>query len=184
MSLPYDIEERVEDAFVQYLSLALSQVTALKVFPAFSTDVLQYPCVVVHAHDSAKIVPDGAASTSRRISVDIAILTEAANQLDDVGRVVVTARQRNANARGPVIQALSISDTDPGPADLAALVQADAGDMPTGLAAYLVYQKVPGVWIKFAQVREINRSVEPDKRCLVTTVSAVVVAQPVEIGGY
>ena len=184
MSLPYDIEERVEDSFVQYLTLALAQSTALKVYAAFTTDVIQYPAVVVHAHSTEKIVPTGAASVSRKIMLDIAVMTEAANLIDATGEVVTSARQLNANARGPVIQALSIDDTDAGPADLAAVVQADAGDMPSGLAAYLVYQKVAGVWCKWAQVQGVERSMEPDRKCLVSTINVAVIAQPVEIGGY
>lgn len=184
MSVPYDIEERLEDSFVAYLLSAVSQTTQMAIFPAFSTEIIQYPCAVIKANHGLKLDPNGAWSTSRRMEVEIAVITEAANQIDGTGKVVTTARQLNRNARNAIMTALAIEDTDAGPSDLSTVVQADATDMPKGLAAYLVYQKIEGIWIKLAQVQDVDRSVESDKRCLISMISVAVIAQPVQIGGY
>ena len=182
MTVSYDIEEKVEDAFVQYLSNTVGESADISIVPAFSTDVIMYPCAVIRAARSEKIDAKGAWNSSRHLAVEIAVLTEAANTVDGLGKVVTTARQRNSDARAAVMNALSISDTATGPAGLADLCDAD--DLPQGLAAHLSWQQIPGVWIKYAQVGPIERTVEPDKKCLVSVISVAVIAQAVQVGGY
>jgi hypothetical protein len=184
LELPFDMEERVEDAFVAYIQSAVSQTTNMKVYAAYTTDAIQYPCVTVNAMEADNITPDADWNVSKLLDVKIAVMTEAKAEVDGLAKVINTPRQLNANARAAVLKALSIASTDTGPSDIASIVQAQPEDMPKGLAAYLVYQKIPGVWIKLARLGRRVRDFEVEKNCLVTEISVAVIAQPVQIGGY
>jgi len=185
MTIPYDREERVEDAFVSYLTAAVTPSVPMKIYPAYDTGAIQFPCAVVRAGHTQKVGDEkGAWSTAFAVTVEIAILVEAVKVVNEQAVALSGVRDQNRNCRNAVLTALAIEDTDAGPADLATVVQADSGDMPKGLAAYLVYQKIDGIWIKCAQMRDADRDVEPEKRCLKTIVQVAVIAQPVQLGGY
>lgn len=179
MSFLYDIEERIEDAFVGYLSGVVGQSTNMQILPAFSTNVIKYPSCVVSCNEQTELTGSAQWSIPRKCGVNIAVLTEAKNILDTIGNVVFTARQANIVARSAVITALSIDPSDAGPAGLASLC--DAIDAPKGLAAYLSFQQVPGIWIKNALLRSVTRSVDADRHCLVSEINVSVIAQAVEL---
>lgn len=179
--LRWDLEERLEDAVVQYLNTSALQSTSIKVFPAFSTAIIEYPCAVVHCGRSQKLVESGEFTVHRQLDVEVAVMTEASNQMDALGLVTLTARQRNADARNAVINALGVMDDNP-PPGISSLCSPE--DVPVGLAAWLDIQKIDGIWVSHAHIGEITRSLDTDKKCLVSTISIGVIAQPVKIGGY
>jgi len=184
MSLRYDIEECVEDSFVKYLTSIVSQSVKMKVYPAYDSSVIQYPSAVVMAGKAKKIVEDGAWSTSRALDVDIAVIVEAVKIVNDQAQVITGVREQNRDCRNAILTALAIEDTDAGPSDFTSVCQCDSSDQPKGLAAYLTYQRVDGIWIKYAQMQDAERDVEEEKKCLKTIIRVAVIAQPVQIGGY
>lgn len=180
-SLRWDLEERLEDAFVSYLNTSALQSTSIKCFPAFSTSIIEYPCAVVHCGHSEKLSETTEFTVYRRLDVDVAVMTEATSQMDDQGKVLLTARQRNTEARNAVISALGVSDGNP-PPGIADICETE--DTPLGLAAWLDIQKIDGLWVTHAHIGAINRTVDNEHKCLISTISVGVIAQPVQIGGY
>jgi len=89
------------------------------------------------------------------MEVAIAVMTEAVPILSSTGATVKTSRDRNADARNDVLQALMVDG-------LCALVQ--------GYATDVLFSEM--------DVSGTSRSVEPELRKLVTTITLDVIAQP------
>ena len=179
--IPYDLEERTEDAFAAYLKAKCSG--ELNVYPGFSAEALKVPAVTVQAMDSDQVGGGfGVFAKPRQLNVEIVIRTEAADLLDGVGVRTMTARERNSIVRGDVMAALSVADDATAPAGLSDLCEPE--DMPRGLAAELTAVQIPGLWVMQAIVTKVVRSVEEQPRmAFVSTISLSVIAQPVAIGG-
>lgn len=172
------LEELAEDAFVAYLGAKCSGDIAM--YAAFSTEKNRYPCAVVHFGESEGVA-NSTYHNARLMSGAIGVMTEAADLLQG-GKVVKTARERNAEVRGDVMNALAILDTATAPAGLSALCQSE--DMPHGLAAELDVMQIPGIWFCQATMGKVTRTVEGDnKKLFVSTIEIAVIAQPVAIGG-
>ena len=154
----YDLEERVEDALVAYLE---SVVTGdMRVYPAWSDESVQYPCAVVHAGSSDAVSAEAEWSLPRQMGVEITVHTDAAPELDSDGNTRRTARERNAAIRSDVIKAFST-------ATLKSLVIAAAG---------------PGVAFSMVQLGgPMVRTVDEERRTLITTIPVDVIAEPVEV---
>ncbi|MEN6360044.1 MAG: hypothetical protein ABFD59_08310 [Smithella sp.] len=174
----WDIEERVEDAFVAYLKGKVGG--KAQVVPALSAR-LQFPCVSVLAAETDTVVPGTAWNLPRKLDVKIAVITEMADETDAGGIILTTARERNSVVRSAVMDALMVLDSATAPAGLTGLAKPE--DLPTGLAAELCVQGIAGIWIKLAQPKSplTVRSVDEEHRAMLTTISILVIAQPVEL---
>jgi len=153
----YDLEERVEDAFVAYLQ---ANVTGdMQVYAAFSTDAKTYPCAVVAAASNDAVSDPAEYDDSRQMVVEIGVMTEAAPETDATGGALRTARERNAEARSDVIKALV-----------------------TSLKTNLIAAAGPGVAFSMAQIGgPIVRSVDEDRNLLVTVIPVDIIAEPKEL---
>lgn len=179
MALLWNLEDLVEDAFVAYLKAKCTG--DLSVYAAFSTENLKYPCVVVHCAESDCVAKGAEWHKHREMAVDIAVICGADDMLDTSAGKLKTARERNAEVRSDVMNALDISTSATAPAGLSGLCQSE--DMPKGLAAELTAMMIPGVWISVAIPGKIVRDVDESRRMFMTTISVYVIAQPVKIGG-
>ena len=153
----WDLEERVEDALVAYLKSVLPG--EIKVYAAFSADAVQYPCCVVAAETSGPIAEDAAFDIDRALEVSVMLGVEAVPEKS--GAVTTkSARERNRTARSAVLSALARSD-------LLDLVKGCQG---------------PNMVLSMVHFASTERSVDADKRLLVTTSTLEVVARPIETG--
>ena len=147
----WSLEERVEDALVLYLQSK----TTVKIYPAFTDEGLVYPSAAVMV-DTTKPIEENAVTEAVRImEVAIAVMTEAVPVLSSTGATVKTSRDRNADARNDILQALMVDG-------LCALVQ--------GFATDVLFSEI--------DVSGTSRTVEPELRKLVTTITLDVIAQP------
>lgn len=152
--MTWDLEERVEDAFAAYLRTKLPG--SMKVYEAWNFVEAQYPCVICYAGETGPVSEDAAWHDPSKIDVQIAVITEAAPEKNSSGVEMLKARERNAAARGPVIEALATQE----------------------LPALLAGMGVLGVAFSMAQMTTRVRSVE--NRKLITTLSVEVIAEPQE----
>ena len=104
--MKWDLEERLEDAFVGYLRTELSGTT--KVTAAFDYEVPQYPMVAVLVEGLEPISDPAEWHDARKCNVAVACMTENADQLDAAGAVITTARERARSMRSDVMNALAV----------------------------------------------------------------------------
>ena len=150
--MKWDLEERTEDALVAYLKAKCGDV---RVSAAWERDEPQYPAVVVHVGATVPVSESADWHDARVLSVDVAVITEAAPELDSNNAVVRSARERNGLVRSAVMDAL----------------------FTTGLLAALQVAGVDAVAFSMAQFVGTERTVADGK--LVTTISGTVIAEPV-----
>jgi len=154
----YDLEERVEEAFVAYLQ---ANVTGdMQVYTAFTDETLEYPCAVVMAASTSAVSDLAEYHSPRQMEIVVAVMTEAAPELDaTTGGTVRTARERNAAARSDVIGALI-----------------------TSLKTNLIAAAGPGVAFSMAQIGgPVTRGLDEEQHAFVTTIPVDVIAEPVEV---
>lgn len=151
----YDIEERVEEAFVAYLQ---ANVTGeMNAYVAFTDEAMQFPCVGVAVTSTEAVSDTAEYHLPRMMRVELGIMTEATPLLDDNGGTILSSRERNAAARSDVIKALA-----------------------TSLLTNLIAAAGPGVAFSMAQLGSpVVRSVEG--RVFTTTIPVDVIAEPVEV---
>ena len=103
---PWDLEERVEDAFVALIKNAIG---AAMVIPARSVVAVKYPLVVVDAGESNNENDQATFNGQRRFNVTVAISTEAVNYSTELGamELAATARETHRNFKALVIGALA-----------------------------------------------------------------------------
>jgi hypothetical protein len=176
MSIPYDMEERTEDAFVSRLNARIDTANGLKFYPAFTEQKITYPSASVLASDETPISETAEWHTPRMIAVSISVATEFAPEMDGTGQVLRTARQMNQDARTLVMNALT---------------RFNAGDIvddnivPTvkrrSLLGQILDRGIAGVAFSMAQVRDVRRDVDTEKRKMVSMITADVIAEPVEL---
>lgn len=176
--MTYDLEERLEDAFVSYLKTKVSG--SVKIFASFMYSH-SYPCAVVHVGSSSSLVPDSQWRDPRALSGAISVQTQYASSLNDNAQVIEGARERHAAARASIMAALAVPDAEATPDGLSGFVQTE--DMPTGLAARLCAMLTPGIFIKFAAIGEMERSVDDERALLISVIPFRCIAQSIEIGG-
>lgn len=153
--MTWDLEEKVEDAFVSYLKAQLIMSGNLKVYEGYSNEEIAYPCTVVMASGTGLVDPN-VVDVARTVSVELAVATEAAAIVDGTGKTVKTARKRNAEARAGVLACLNVDN----------------------LAALLEATNTPGVAFSEATVNTTKR--DNEGRLLVTIITVDVIAQPKE----
>lgn len=151
--MKWDLAERTEDAIVAYLKSKVSG--DVRVSAAWERDEPQYPACVVHCATEGPVSDDAEWHDARAQAVQVAVISEAAQELDTTGNVIRTVRERNAAVRSDVLNALCL----------------------TGLAALLNAQGVDAIAFDMAQVTTTERSV--DGVHLVTTINMEVIAEPV-----
>lgn len=176
----YAIEEAVVDAFVAYLKTKVASGATVRAAP--SAEALQYPCVVIRVASVRPIAAGVSWADMCKCSVEIGILSEMADEIDETGVVIKQARMRHAEVRASVMNALTIKDNATAPEGLTALASAE--DLPAGLAAWLTFQQIPGVWIQSAKPSLdplATMDVDEEHRCLVTKIQVGVIAQAVEL---
>ena len=152
--MKWDLEERSEDAVVAYLKSVLPG--DVRAYAAWEEDEPQYPCVVVHFGESEPISEDAEHHDPMMLGGEVAVMTEAANEIDSSGNVLRTARELNRDARSAVMDALAISDL------LDKLIEQGVEDV-----AFSMAQLLPG------------RTRTTEGRVLVTTMPIGVIAEPV-----
>jgi hypothetical protein len=108
MATAWTIEELVEDALAAYLRARAPIPESVYVAFEKTDEETVRPCVVVSAATTDLVTPD-IQRASRAVNVTVSVLTEACAELVD-GRVVKTARARNAEARAWVVNALNRAD--------------------------------------------------------------------------
>jgi hypothetical protein len=150
----WDLAERVEDAIVAYLK---TQVGDMRVYPSWGVAEQQYPCVVVGAIDDAPISETANFAEPREMKVACAVITEAA-PLKAGGVEIMTARDWNAKCRADVVRALARSD----------------------LATQVNSTMTPRVFFSMLQLGAMSRSVDEERRRLITTISLDCIATPQE----
>lgn len=176
----FDTSDLAVDAMVKYLQKVLPG--TIKVYPAPTNVSPEFPCVTVRCASINLITSDIDWSIHSKLSLELRVYTDASDQIDPVSKTAIkTARERNTEARGVVISALSIpydTSTPPGLADLC-----EAGSLPHGLGAELSAMRVPGVWILSARPKDplATMSADDNIKALITEIGVNVIAQAIEI---
>jgi len=153
----WDVEERVEDAIAAYiLSLAGGN---LRVYSALSADQIEMPAVVVHCAESGPVSEMASIDGRRMCDVKVAVLTEAAPEIDAEGNTITSPRTRHANARSEVCNVLWVTD----------------------LVAQLNAVDVPAVLFSMAHPSTITRDVNTEGRRFESTITVEVIASPQEL---
>lgn len=152
----WDLEEKVEDGFVALLKSKLP--AKYKVYAAWGAENLQYPAVIVACTMTGQTAEAASFEDNRTATVDVSILTEAVAEKDQDGFVVATIRERNRTARGEVMEVLCTRD----------------------LKDNLNAAKSPGVLFGMAQLNATSRSIDSERRLLVTSAAVDVIACPTE----
>jgi hypothetical protein len=120
----------------------------LAVYTAWTDTEIKYPCVVVHAGESSNVT--GQFNGVRRVTMSLAVMSEVITQ------GVLSARVANRTYRDAVIDALAQTNLE---ADINALSPA-------------------GVVFSHAEVGDITRSVEDNKRMFVSEITLNCIAAP------
>lgn len=152
--MKWNLEELSENAMVSYLIGKIPG--TIRVSAAWDRDEMQYPCAVVHADSSGPVSDLAEWHDARTITLFISVMTEAAHELDEKGVIVRTARERNADARSAVIDALASLDLLDG----------------------LIQQGVDGIAFSQAQFTTCARS--QDGKYLVSMLAVELIVEPVE----
>jgi hypothetical protein len=156
--MDYDLQEKVEDALVALIETFMD--SDMKAYPAFTTEEIEYPAVVVTAGDLGPISEDAEWHDVFELDgATVGVITEAAPLQDQSGAVLLTARERNAKARGTVLEGLSGRD----------------------LADRLNNVGVQGVIFSTAQVMSVSRDLVSDQRAFVTLITLYMIAEPKEL---
>lgn len=148
----WDLEEKIEDAFTAYLKKEIPD--TMKFYPAWTDENIQFPCAVAKAGPSTPISETAPWTDYRNSQVEIAVMSEAAPEKNGTGATLRTARERNADARRLVMNALAIDS----------------------LAAALNAMNVEGVNFSFAQATTLDRGLE--ERVLVSIITVEVKTTP------
>jgi hypothetical protein len=177
------IEEATVDAFVAYLRGLVTDGAVVR--PAPSGDALPDDAVVCRVASLSPLTAAVAWCDAMRMIIEIGILSPSAPQVDESAIKIQDARTRHALIRGSVLTALSIKDSAAAPEGLQSLCASmGVTNIPTGLAAQLCIQRIPGVWITSAQPDTPLALMEVDAEhgVLVTKISISVIAAAIEIG--
>lgn len=153
----WDIEERVEDAIVALLKANVGR--DCMIIQARSVVVAQFPLVVVDASTSDNVSDTATFNGQRRVSVTVAISTEAINQSPELtqAELLEDAREQHRAVKSSVIGVLA----------------------STVLHDELNALQLEGIAISMAHMTAQTRSVEDNK--LITEQTLDVIACPKEI---
>ena len=149
----WDLEERTEDAIVAYLKTVVDG--SIRVSAAWERKEPEFPAIVVHAGGTEPVSEDAEWDDNRVVAVSVAVMTEAVDELNASGKVIRTARERNADARSEAIDALATTD----------------------LLENVIAQGIPAIAFSQMQLAGSTRTVEDKK--FVTTLIIEVIAEPV-----
>jgi len=103
----WNLEESIEDALVNYLRQQIPD--GLKVYAAWTDEAIEYPCAIVLAGEAEALADASEWSPQSKLAVQVDVVTENAPENDGTGQILRTSRQRNADARSSVMNALAIS---------------------------------------------------------------------------
>ena len=151
----WDLEERTEDAFCAYLRGLVTG--SMRVYSAWENDEPQLPAAIVFVESTDPVSPEAEWHDERNLAVMVAIMTEAVAEVDGSGNTIRTARERNADARSDVLNALCVTD----------------------LNAQIVAQGVEAIAFSKAQLVRTQRATEDSPRTFITTAFIEAIAEPV-----
>lgn len=160
----WDLEEQVEDAIAAYLSV---NTIGLDIYTAWSMTEPKFPCAVIHCGVSSPISDTADFNSPRAIKIEIAVMSEAAS-VDKGGGIVLTPRQANSVARAQVMSALAITGDQ----------VESCGLMVSPLAASMNATGTPRALIVQLQLESMTRSVDEEKRRLISTIELSCIAVP------
>lgn len=153
--MKWNLRELGEDCFVAYLD---GQVNGqLKVFPAWGFKEPEYPCAVVRAGVLRPVVDEATWHDARYCDFEVAVLTDAADEIDALGNITATARDRHADASSLVLDALCKDG-------LLALVNAEA---------------TSGIAFSMAHTGESEPEVDAETKKLITKITIETIVEPV-----
>jgi hypothetical protein len=104
---PWDLEERTEDALVALLKAGVGRVSMI--IAARTVAPARYPLVVVEAQGSENVSDPALFNGRRRISIVVAIVTEAVNNSPELTQpeLLETARETHRAFKSAVIGSLA-----------------------------------------------------------------------------
>ncbi len=150
--MKWNLEELAEDCVVTYLkTLVVSG--DVQIYGAWNFAEPKYPCAVVFAENTAPVVESADWHDSRKIDVQVSVITEAAADLE-------TSRDLHIAAKTLILNALCVSDLV---SHLNAAATADTAQ----------------VGFSQAQVTTSQRSVDAERNKMITTINIEVIADPV-----
>ncbi len=154
--LPWDLEERVEDAFVAHIKTAIGERCMIKA--AREVFTAKFPLIVVEAQSSDNVSDEAQFNGKRRMNVLVALTTEAVNY-PETGQPewMRNARENHRAVKSQMIEALASAK----------------------LQDYLNAAGVPGVIFSMAHMTQQNRDVGEGK--IITEQTMDVIANPLEI---
>jgi len=148
----WDLAEMIEDSLVAYLKPLVG--SDMRVSAAWERDELECPACLVHVGSSEPVSEPAEWDDSRAFAVQVSVITGGVHELSG-GTIMTTARERNAQARSKVMDALFVSD----------------------LKAQLIAEKIEDLAISVAQFATTERTVEGHN--LITVIEGLVIAEPV-----
>jgi hypothetical protein len=180
MSIPFDIEERTEDALVSLLRGRVNATLGMLFYPSHGhIGPITYPSAGVFAFDAGPVSEGAEWHFQRILQVQIMVATERTHEQDSTGQTLRTARQRNQDARSLVMNALTRFDDL---ADDTIATRPDGSAIKRrSLLGQILDQGVPGVAFAMAQVTQVTRGVEQEANKLTTAITMEVIAEPVEL---
>lgn len=103
----WDLEENVEDAFVALLKRGVGR--SCMIVPAYLVIAAKFPLVVVHAETSNNENDQALFNGLRRVSVVVAIVTEAVNFTEQLGpaEALATSRENHRAVKSDVLGLLA-----------------------------------------------------------------------------
>lgn len=153
----WDVEEKLEESLVAYFRTQLP--AEIKLFTAWSADAIQYPCVIVAAHEMKPLDERLQWENIRRYTVNVDLCVPALPEKDGAGAVVKTAREINRAYRSAVVGCLAKKD----------------------LATDLQAAQVGGLAVSSATLMTGERDIDTEHRTLVTTLVLKVTAAAMEL---
>ena len=148
-----NLKELAENTMAAYLK---SRVTGeMKCYAAYPPGKVQYPCVVCGVQRLAAVSELASWDDNRGMIMELAVISEAVpKRANDVA--VQTARERNADMRSDVLNAVCIDD----------------------LNASLALVAVPGIAFSMAQVTDVRYEIEDRK--FISIVEVELIVEPVD----
>lgn len=159
----WDLEERAEDALVDWLKRGLSG--NLTVYPGWGTDELEYPCAVVHIAASEPVSDTANWDNNRKMVGRIAVITEAAPQVGSDGIEIMSARTRNASARSEVVNRIIAAHTY-------------GATAAAQLSSFNELAYTYGLTFSMVQLAGMERTADEARRKFVTELTVDLIAQP------
>lgn len=153
--MKWNLKELAEDCVTAYLESKVSG--QMKCYSAWDFKEPQFPCVITNGGDLRPVVEEATWHDARRMDMDVAVVTDAANAVDGKGNETISARDAHANAVTLVMDALAV----------------------TGLLALINAEATEGIAFSMAQVSDSVSTVDEEHKKLITTITIETIVEPV-----